>query len=147
MRYIADDFIVEAKKLRISYKEINMQDALRIRNNVENLYCKKGYGALWERISIENFGFHTPNNKAIFKNLNAEINNEVIIFFEESTDKTFFKLKNIVDLMNVVNELFGFVFYITDENESFLLCRNDHEFIIGAGKAKKWVENLLKNST
>lgn len=145
MRYIADDFIEQAKIQTIIYEEINIEESIKIRKNVEELYCKNGYGALWERINVENFGFHIPNNKTIFNKLNVDLDDEIILFFEDSTDNTMFRLKNIADIMDIVAELFGFVFYMSDKDASFLLCWNDHEFVIGAGKAQKWVEELKKS--
>lgn len=140
MRYIADDFIEEAERQCISYNEIGNEEALVIRNTIEQKYCKKNGRPLWERIKVDTSGIHSPSNKNIFNDLN--IIDEIFVFFEEDTDKTIFKLNNINELIKIVNELFGFIFYVTNYDEDFLLCWNDHEFIIGAGIAKQWIEDL-----
>jgi hypothetical protein len=46
------------------------------------------------------------------------------------------------DLLCVLNECPALEFYVCDEDASYLLCSNHHDFIIGWGAAEPWVERL-----
>ncbi len=46
------------------------------------------------------------------------------------------------DLLRVLLECPALEFYVCDEDGSYLLCSNDHDFIIGWGTARPWVETL-----
>jgi len=46
------------------------------------------------------------------------------------------------DLLRVLKECPALEFYICDQDASYLLCSNHHDFIIGWGAAKLWVDCL-----
>lgn len=46
------------------------------------------------------------------------------------------------DLLCVLNECPALEFYVCDQDASYLLCSNHHDFIIGWGAARPWVERL-----
>ena len=68
------------------------------------------------------------------------INNEkVILFLDKRTEKFGVLLKGGKDLNTLLSNTFNFVFYITNESFDYLLCFNEHDFLIGTGKAKAWL--------
>ena len=69
-------------------------------------------------------------------------NKSCLMFFDDMDDKSVFVLKNGQDLYTLLCEMYGFDFYITDIETEYLLCFNDHDGLLGCGKAKKWVESL-----
>jgi hypothetical protein len=46
------------------------------------------------------------------------------------------------DLRRVLDECPAIEFYVCDEEASYLLCSNHHDFLIGWGAASQWVERL-----
>jgi hypothetical protein len=46
------------------------------------------------------------------------------------------------DLLRVLTECPALEFYICDEVATYLLCSNHHDFLIGWGAAKLWVDHL-----
>jgi hypothetical protein len=46
------------------------------------------------------------------------------------------------DLTLAIGESFGFEFYVTDAQATYLLCFNHHDFLIGSGTAVTWIETL-----
>ncbi len=52
------------------------------------------------------------------------------------------KFKNGSDLLRVLKECPGLEFYVCDQEGSYLLCSNHHDFVIGWGRASSWVEDL-----
>jgi hypothetical protein len=45
-------------------------------------------------------------------------------------------------VVSLLSECFGFVFYVTNERLEFILSQNDHDYLLGAGTARAWVESL-----
>ena len=62
-----------------------------------------------------------------------------IMFFNKSDDKNAFLIPNGTELYKILEDSFGFEFYITNQNHSYLLCFNHHDILYGSGEAKKWV--------
>ena len=52
------------------------------------------------------------------------------------------KFGNGSDLLHVLKECPALEFYVSDRDASYLLCRNHHDFIIGWGAARPWVDRL-----
>ena len=69
--------------------------------------------------------------------------NECIMFFNKSGDENGFLIFNGRELQQILEDSFGFEFYITDKNCSYLLCFNHHDILYGSGKAKAWVNEML----
>jgi len=57
----------------------------------------------------------------------------------------FWRFRNGNDLHAVLRECPAFEFYVCDENASYLLCSNHHDFVIGWGTALPWVRGLASN--
>ncbi len=43
------------------------------------------------------------------------------------------------DIASVLAECFGFVVYIVGSDLEYLLCFNNHDYVIAAGAAKSWL--------
>lgn len=71
-------------------------------------------------------------------------NHECIMFFDDSTDKSMLVICDGKSLYSLLNEMFGFEFYITDFETNYLLCFNHHDCLLGCGTARKWIESLKK---
>lgn len=69
-------------------------------------------------------------------------NEEVVLFLDNRTEKFAITLNGSKDLNKLLSNTFHFVFYITNINVDYLLCFNEHDFIIASGKAKLWLRGL-----
>lgn len=69
-------------------------------------------------------------------------NEEVVLFLDNRTEKFAITLNGSKDLNKLLSNTFHFVFYITNINVDYLLCFNEHDFIIASGKAKVWLRDL-----
>lgn len=63
-----------------------------------------------------------------------------LVFLEGA--RTVWRFRSGADLLYVLNECPALEFYVCDENVTYLLCSNDHDFVIGWGAAASWVEGL-----
>jgi hypothetical protein len=70
-------------------------------------------------------------------------NEEVVLFLEpKATSYDFFVFKNMQAVKEVLEHSFGFVFYLTDFKGDFLLCFNDHDYLIACGDAIAIINNV-----
>jgi hypothetical protein len=56
--------------------------------------------------------------------------------------RSVWKFRNGSDLLRVLADCPAIEFYVSDEEASYLLCHNHHDFVIGWGTASRWVEVL-----
>ena len=56
--------------------------------------------------------------------------------------KTILEFIDGASLLRVLEECPAFEFYVCDKSASYLLWYNEHDFVIGWGAAKPWVDNL-----
>lgn len=68
--------------------------------------------------------------------------NECIMFFNQEEEKEMFLIQSGDDLNYVLAETYGFEFYITNKQCSYLLCFNHHNVLYGCGTAAEWINKL-----
>jgi hypothetical protein len=91
---------------------------------------------LWEHLS-EKKSFR---NESAWRFISEFIGNDSCLLFTEKKDEnTIIKMTNGPELSLILGDSFHFVFYITNDNCDYLLCFNDHDYLIGCGTAKKWI--------
>jgi hypothetical protein len=56
--------------------------------------------------------------------------------------RSVWKFRNGSDLLRVLEDCPALEFYVSDEEASYLLCSNHHDFVIGWGAASQWVGRL-----
>ncbi|NHQ85208.1 hypothetical protein HA050_03665 [Iodobacter sp. HSC-16F04] len=78
MRYIADDFIAEAKKQNIYCVEMAILDAASFRRSCEGKFFLSGETPLWSRASSLDSSLHLPGERCIFSDF---ISKGIVVFF------------------------------------------------------------------
>lgn len=63
---------------------------------------------------------------------------QVVVFFNQCDDKTFFLVERGVEVEQILEDCTGFEVYFTDPNVSFLLIHNHHDCIFACGSARVW---------
>lgn len=56
------------------------------------------------------------------------------------------KFANGTELLRFLEESPAFEFYVCDAAATYLLCCNDHDFLIGWGRSLEWVRQLERRS-
>ena len=63
-----------------------------------------------------------------------------VLFFDLSDETEMFCVPSGAALHELLAETCGFVFYVTDPEASYLICFNDHDFLVYCGGAREWLE-------
>lgn len=106
---------------------------------VRRKYSSRPASTLWEQIGIS---ASFQNDRAWNRACEFVGDQSTLLFFEPKEDSKVFKFEDGNSLARVIEDCPLFVFYLTDETGSYLLCVNDHDYLIGAGDAMAWVSSL-----
>ncbi len=103
---------------------------------------------IWEGLPKNTFiSFQKDDAWKLIKNF--ILDDSVILLFNEIGERTEVmsgvRINNGYDLEGILEESFGFDFYITNDALSYFLCFDDHGILYAAGEAKQWLENKLKS--
>lgn len=66
-----------------------------------------------------------------------------VIFFDPIDEVEMFYVPSGMMLHELLGNTFGFVFYVTDMDGSFLISFNDHDFLKCCGSAQPWLRKRL----
>jgi hypothetical protein len=97
-------------------------------------------GALWEGFR-ENVSVQDPVAWQWISTV--PVSGRAILFFEDGERFAGFAFESATDVVSVLAESTGFEFYLTDEDVSFVLAFNHHDYISAAGGAADWLAALI----
>ncbi len=142
MNYITKEINKIIKDYHLKSSLLPAEKMNYLYSNIIKHYCIKNTSFIWE--SFKDYAYYQNSNAwSLIKDYVKE--NKCIMFFNKSDDKNGFLILNGAELQKIIEESFGFEFYITDENLSYLICFNHHDILYGLGKAKDWVKEVKIN--
>ena len=125
-----------AAVLDIDLTELSRDVSLEIIRIITEKYTKGHSCFLWDDLA----DYVYVNNSDAWSWINEYIGNtETVMFFNESDEKKSFLFKNGDDLVAVLGETYGFEFYVTNKEKSYLLVFNHHDILMACGDAKNWL--------
>jgi len=86
-------------------------------------------------------GVHTTSGCELVSNYVADT--PCLVFSPGAT--SVWKFANGADLLLFLKASPAFEFYVCDALATYMLCYNDHDFIIGWGQSTAWVEQIQAN--
>lgn len=123
----------------IPAREIPVEEARRIRETIESKYAEYPNGWLWDRLVDYSSRRRYDGWKLACEYVGDR---EVILFLDRREGEMMWELQNGSDLCCVIGECPPIEFYLTDANTSYVLCLNHHDYLIGAGACKPWLEQI-----
>ena len=142
MNYITKEINKIIKDYHLKSSLLPAEKMNYLYSNIIKHYCIKNTSFIWE--SFKDYAYYQNSNAwSLIKDYVRE--NKCIMFFNKSDDKNGFLILNGFELQKIIEESFGFEFYITDENLSYLICFNHHDILYGLGKAKDWIKEVKIN--
>jgi hypothetical protein len=120
----------EAEKLGYEHQLLPAEESEQIHCEVRRHFATSHHRVLWEALGADTSYQNDDGGAKIDSFLQGA---PFILLFEEHDDKTVMRFEAGCCLNALLNECYGFVFYLTDANYSYLLCFNDHDSLIAVG--------------
>ena len=139
MNYITKEINKIIKDYHLKSYSLSKNEMDYLYTHIIKHYCIKYTPFIWESFKDYTYYQHSNAWALIYDYIK---DNECIMFFNKSDDRNGFLISNGAELQKILEESFGFEFYITDRNLSYLLCFNHHDILYGLGKAKDWVKEV-----
>lgn len=137
---ISEHILEETNKIGISIRKLNNDERENLLYEIEKKYLNnKSSLLMWERLQK----YEALSDKDAWGYLKDYINNEnCILFFNQEEDKEMFEVDSGYDMHTILSETYGYEFYITNSDCSYLLCFNHHDILYGAGDSQQWVLSM-----
>lgn len=124
----------------IAAEELSDEDGKKIKNNIALKYTHWQPGPfLWDRLKDAAIREDCAGWEKICDFVGA---NKCLIFFDDIEDKSVLVINNGKNLHRLLDEMYGFEFYVTDFETAYLLCFNHHDCLLACGAAKNWLSSL-----
>lgn len=125
-----------AENVEISLIKLNDEELKVLTDQLTRIYCnEQAIYPLWEQIQTDSKKID-PEGWRVISKITAE--QKVILFAEPSETSLAYKVSDGSQLEALLSECHPFVFYVSDNQASFLLSFTDHDVLIAAGQAEKW---------
>lgn len=92
----------------------------------------------WDKIDAPEGKFR-PNG---WNQIAEYVGNAGCLMFLGEPESPVWKFRTGLDFQHVVTECPPFEFYVCDENGTYLICNNHHDYIVGWGLASQWISGL-----
>lgn len=141
MSFTVDEIYQVAKENNISIEQIEEKTSLRLfKEIVERFTTSSNYSyPLWEKLTDKK-SLYDPEGWKLLVNYRSDT--KKLLFIELNDSCKIFMLNNSYDLVRLIENSFGFIFYVTGPGFDFLICFNDHDYLICCGDAKKVIDDL-----
>ena len=133
----------ELKNIKVIIKKLELNEREEILDLVLKRYIdinKKG-AWLWEKL----IHYEALNDGQAWRYLKDFVkDNPCIMFFDSKEEKDMLLIQSGDDLNYILSETYGFEFYITDKQCSYLLCFSHHNILYGCGIAEEWINKIVR---
>jgi hypothetical protein len=139
MSFITDEILKVIQEFNLEVEVVNREGYQTIFQNIVAMFLDNNPGyPLWESI-VDKASIRDANAWTLLPQF---VEDGVILFLEKEDARFAVIFKQSHQLQILLENSFHFVFYITNPLFEFLLCFNDHDYLIGSGSAKKWITDL-----
>jgi len=131
----------ELKDSKVIVKKLEMNERREILDSIIKNYVDRNQKGswLWEKF----IHYETLDDDMAWSYIKDFVkDHECIMFFNQEEETEMFLIQSGDDLNYVLSETYGFEFYITDKQCSYLLCFNHHNILYGCGVAERWIHEL-----
>ena len=136
----------ELKDSSVEIKKLELNERQKILDTILKKYIdsKKKYTFLWEKFN----NYESLNDNKAWNYIKNFVRDDAcIMFFNQEEENEMFLIKSGNDLNYILSETYGFEFYITDKECSYVICFNHHDILYGCGTAVKWIKSLKRNES
>ena len=141
MKFVGKAVLKAAETIGIQLEIVDPEVASGFRSDIDRRYAKKGMIPLWERL-VDSIGDYDPEGWRVIGDYVGD--REAMLFFDEDNEPTVFRIRSGDLLISLLSEAPLFVFYIANQSGEYLLCHNDHDYLIACGDAMTWLKERKK---
>lgn len=144
MGYLGVEVQAEAQRLGIVVEQVSAPDMLRVRGSVYARYSSgnptfsKPLSELLEGCE----SIHDPEGWRLLGDLLGQ--REAILFFDQHIDPVGIRISDGYSLQKVIGECTGFVFYVTDQESTFLISFTDHDMVLASGALSERLRQITR---
>lgn len=138
---ISVHILEELKNSKVIIEKMELNESEAILESISKKYIEEDKKAtwLWEKL----IHYEAINDDLAWSYIRDFVKkNECILFFNQDEDKNMLMIKTGDDLDYILSETYGFEFYITNKDVSYLLCYSHHNILYGCGEAEEWIYKL-----
>lgn len=143
MYLIKEELIDNANRLKIDIRILSQNDTVNILGLLKSRYVDnyKAKGIfLWENITDPAY-LNDPFGWSYIEDFVGDV--PCLIIFNDVDSWVAIEISNGFDLTRLLNESFGFEFYIINKELTYVICFNHHDQLICAGEAKEWLNGYI----
>jgi hypothetical protein len=140
-RYIIDEILRACQELGVSATEMDPEAVDLLREELGHSFGAPGalltFETMKDKASIQ--------DPEAWKRLAEFIGPGPHVLFYDSPgflDRGGVAISDGARIVEILGESFGFPFYVTDVARTFVVGMNFHDFLIGTGRATRWVKSL-----
>lgn len=143
MSFIADEILKVIKEFNLDVAFINKEEYKDFFNRAISTFMNNNssyplWSSIFDKISVR--------DADAWRFIPHFVGNNTILFLEKGDADFAIIFKQSNHLKVLLENSFQFGFYLTNASFDYLLCFNDHDYLIGSGEAKKWIESMINNS-
>lgn len=139
-RYVISEILSAAHEISIPVIEMSPNDVDALRRKL----AKKFGADSRHQIDFNNMsGKVSIQNEDGWRLLSEILEHDVhYMFYDHSCDYHGVEISNGARISDILERCFGFPFYVTDKENTFVIGMNDHDYLIGTGSVTDWLKKL-----
>jgi hypothetical protein len=143
MGIISDEISQAIKEYNIPSAYLSIEEYNYFFTEICNKYADSNFNyPLWDQL-ISRGSLRDDNGWKYISDFVKDT--QAILLLEEETESFGVVLKNGFGLKQLLENTFHFVFYVTNYNFDYLICFNDHDYLIACGSAENWLLNIKRD--
>jgi hypothetical protein len=143
---IADEIRRAAGEAKVDVIEVGMEESVRIRDTLRTKFARDPRFEL----TCNNFADYSAlHHQDAWLWIGEILGHEPVLLFYDSSldtkrrpDHSMFLVSSGSDVVRILEECHGFVFYVTNQDLDYVVCHNSHDVLLGAGSGKAIVLEL-----
>jgi hypothetical protein len=138
MSYLSDEIEVAARTLDIPAKQLIASEARAMRLRIAEHFALQS-DELLERVRPK--GVSSIHDPDIWRRLDELFGHEPLyLLFKFTDDNAIWRIPGGEFLVQILKESVGFAFYAVPESLNFIVYFDDHNCLLGNGRAAQWIE-------
>jgi hypothetical protein len=138
MTFLLDEILAAEREHSLGVQMLPAADRDQLRERIFSWYGRSD--RIWERVD----GCASVQDSRGWEWIHEFVGaRSCVLLFDLSNEAEMFQVPSGPALHELLANTFGFVFYVTDTEVTYLICFNDHGFLIGCGSAREWIERRM----